>query len=205
MYEGSRDMHDHHHLSMDTLQRHIRESITLQGFAIRHVTSFGRHPEFSYTVGLYTPGSTKPELFISGLSRTTRVYWLLHLGFLIQGPPSLAAQQRLAKAQGVPRESLVFPQGGYVFQPGVCYTNLAENGLPTCFGEVEPCYYHDYFGQAIVFHGTQTFPVLQMVWSDTQGCFPFEQHFERRFQGKQRLLFDPQRYLPLREMESEEG
>lgn len=194
-------MNRHRHVSMDQLQREIQEGIALQGFAIRHVAPFGDEPEFTYTVGLHTPGSTTPELFMSGLSRETRVQWMLHLGFLLQGPPPLKTQQQMAKAQGVPLEELAFPKGGQVFQPGVRYPDLAGNGLPTCFGEVDLHYYEDYFGQALVFHGTSAVPVLQAVWPDTQGHFPFEPSFERRFQGKQRVLFDPQRYLPLREVE----
>jgi hypothetical protein len=191
-------MKHHRHVSMDQLQREIQEGIALQGFAIRHVISPATEPEFTYTVGLHLPGSTRPELFMSGLSRETRVEWMLHLGFLIQGPPPLATQQQMARAQGVPLEKLAFPKGGQVFQPGVRYPDLAGNGLPSCFGEVEQRYYEAYFGQAMVFHGTQAFPVLQVVWPDTQGRFPFEQHFERRFQHMQRVLFDPQRYLPLK-------
>jgi hypothetical protein len=142
---------------------------------------------------------------MSGLSRETRVQWMLHLGFLIQGPPPLEIQQRMALTQGVQVESLTFPVGGQAFQPGVRYPDLAGNGLPTCFGEVEQQYYESYFGQALAFHGTAAFPVLQVVWPDAQGCVPFEPTDLRRFQGKQRLLFDPQRYLPLREVEGEEN
>ncbi len=198
-------MKPHRHVSMATLQREIREGIALQGFAIRHVASSDAEPEFTYTVGLHASGSTRPELFMSGLWREIRVQWMLRLGFLIQGPPSLETQRRMALAQGVRVESLTFPGGGQVFQPGIRYPDLAGNGLPTCFGEVEPQHYESYFGQALVFHGTSAFPVLQIVWPDTQGRFPFEPSFERRFQGKQRVLFDPQRYLPLREVEGEEN
>lgn len=192
-------MHQHHHASMEELQREIQESRDLQGFAIRHVVSAGNEPEFTYTVGLHTPGSSKPELFMSGLTRETRVHWMLHLGFLIQGPPPLHVQRRMAQAQRVLRESLTFPPGGQVFLPGVRYRGLAGTALPTCFFEVEQQYYEGYFGQALVFHGTPSFPVLQVVWPDTRGRFVFEQGFERRFQDKQHLLFDPQRYLPLRD------
>ena len=193
----------HHHFSMDQLQEQIREGIALQGFAIRHVVRLRNEPEFTYTVGLHKPGSDIPELFLSALSRQTRIDWMLHLGFLIQGPPPLRTRQQMALAQGVPLEALAFPPGGRRFQPGVRYHDLAANDLPSCFCEVEQQYYEDYFGQAIVFHGTETFPVLQLVWSDTRGHFPFEPHFERRFKGKQRLLFDPQRYLPLKEAQEE--
>jgi hypothetical protein len=190
--------------AMAVLQKEIREGIALQGFAVRNVMASRTEPEWTYTVGLHVPGSTRPELFMSGLSLETRVQWMLSLGFLIQGPPPLAAQRQMALAQGVPVEALVFPPGGQVFQPGVRYPDLAGSGLPTCFGEVEQRQYEAYFGQALVFHKTAAFPVLQVVWPDTQGHFPFEAGFERRFQGKQRLLFDPERFLPLREAGEEE-
>ena len=128
---------------------------------------------------------------------------MLHLGFLIQGPSPLETQRQMALAQSVLVESLTFPGGGQVFQQGVRYPDLAGNGLPTCFGEVDPKHYEDYFGLALVFHKTAVFLVLQVVWPDTQGHFPFEPIFERRFQGKQRLLFDPHRYLLLREVQGE--
>jgi len=195
-------MEKHQHASMEELQRQIQEGKDLQGFAIRHVAP-AHEPEFTYTVGLHTPGSSTPELFMSGLSRETRVHWMLHLGFLIQGPPPLHVQLRMAQAKLVPVEALTFPPGGQVFLPGVRYPDLAGNALPTCFGEVDQQYYEHYFGQALVFHGTPNFPVLQVVWPDTRGHFPFEQGFEPRFRNKQHLLFDPQRFLPLRDEEDE--
>lgn len=194
----------HCHVSMEELQRQIRESIGFQGFAIRNVLSSNNHPEFTYTVGLHLPGSERPELFISGLSRAARVQWILHLGFLIQGPPPLEGYMRKARQQGISVKDFRFPPGGKVFKSGVCYRDLAEGDFPTCFGEVERRYYHHHFGQAIVFHGTHNFPVLQVVWSDTKGHFPWDPQFEARFRGQQRLLFSPQRYLPLKQAEQNE-
>lgn len=195
----------HRHVSMAALQREIEEGIALQGFAIRHVLPLGGEPEFSYTVGLHAKGTSRPELFMSGLSRQTRVEWMLHLGFLIQGPPPAYTQLRMAQAQGVPVEALAFPAGGRVFQPGVRYLDLSDTELPTCFGEVEQQHYEAYFGQAIVFHGTAAFPVLQVVWPDPQGYFPWDQRVGPEYQHGQRLLFDPQRLLPLGEAGREEG
>lgn len=98
-------------------------------------------------------------------------------------------------------QSLVFPAGGQEFLPGKRYRNLTDSNLPTCFGEVEERHYDDHFGPAMAFHQEQRFPVLQVVWSDTRGKFPWEDGFERRFIGKQSLLFDPQGYLPLTDIE----
>lgn len=186
----------HTHVPMHKLQEQIREAIALQGFAIRHVLASEREPAFSYTVGLHTPGSQKPEVVISGLKTEIRVAWLLDIGFRIQGPPPLETRQQMAQAQGVSLEALVFPPGGAVFQPGKRYYDLAMHDLPTVFAEVGPEGIESHLGQAVVFHHTQTFPVLQLVWSDPHGFFPWEEAFDPRFRSKQQLLFDPQRLLP---------
>lgn len=179
------------------IQAEIRASIDLQGFAIRHVLPSKDEPGFISTVGLYRQGLNRPELFISGLRPDIGVAWLLDLGFRIQGPPPLNTRKQMARVQGVAVHSLVFPPGGQTFLPGRRYRDLADSGLPTCFGEVEEHYYADHFAPAMAFHHGQPFPVLQMVWADTRGVFPWEDGFERRFLGKQRLLFDPQLSLPL--------
>src|SRR5512146_1155005 len=110
-------MHHHIHLSQHEQQQQIREGIALQGFALRHVLASADEPAYSYTIGLFTPGSQKPELVLSGLSTALRVAWLLDLGFRIQGPPPLATRQQMAREQGVTLDSLVFPKGGVVFEP----------------------------------------------------------------------------------------
>ncbi len=192
-------MFRHCYIPMKTLQQQIREDIARQGFSLRHVVAHSE-PEWTYTVGLHTKGASRPELFMSGLSRKARVARMLHLGLLIQGPPPLSTRRRLARRAGVSVEAISFPAGGSVFQPGVRYLDLAAQELPTCFGEVEPQYYQEYLGQAIVFHRTDTFPILQVVWSDPQGHFPWEENANPRFRDQQRLLFDPQRSLPLRDL-----
>ncbi len=55
----------------------------------------------------------------------------------------------------------------------------------------DPACYHTHLGQAVVFHGSCAFPVLQVIWPDPCGFFPWEASFDRRFAGMQRLLFDP--------------
>jgi hypothetical protein len=185
---------------MPQLQMQIREDIARQTFSIRHVLSDGAHPEFTYTVGLYSAADPAiPELFMSGLSMETRVGFMLQLGFAIKGPPPLAIQQRMAWENGVSVVDLTFPPGGMVFEPGKIYRTYTDNGLPMCFGQVEQGYYETILGQAVVFHGHDTFPALQMVWSDRRGRFPFDQGYDPRPQFAQQLLFDSQRYLPLKE------
>lgn len=173
--------------------------VAYQGFAIRQVfDAAGRSPAWAYTVGLHAVGAANahPEVFISGLTRELRAVWLLQLGFLVKGPPSREAQLWEARMRGVTIEDLDFPPGGVTLQPGYRY-HLAQGDLPGCFGPVEQRYYEGFFGQAIAYHGTAAFPVLQYVWSDTRGKFAWEAGYDSRLRDKQELLFDS--HLPLKE------
>ena len=184
-------MRRHRHLTLHEQQRLISESIAWQGFALCHVLASAHEPAYSYTVGLARPDAQRPELVISGLATELRVAWLLDLGFRMQGPPPLATRRRIAQDLGLARDALRFPPGGEVFEPGKRYLDLAAHGVPTCFARLDPACYHTHLGQAVVFHGSCAFPVLQVIWPDPRGFFPWEASFDRRFAGMQRLLFDP--------------
>jgi hypothetical protein len=119
----------------------------------------------------------------------------------MKGPPSLAAQLAEARARGVSQAVLSFPPGSMVFQTGRRY-QPAQGNLPGCFGLVEQHHYNDYFGQAIAYHGKANFPMLQFVWSDRRGIFPFEEGYDPHLRDRQELLFDPQQYLPLKEWDA---
>lgn len=176
-------------------QAEICEAISRQGFAVRNVFSSHSAPPWSYTVGLYDAEAARPELLISSPSIAMCVEWLRHLGFLMKGPPPSASSKQIAAG--------IYPQGGRRFEPGVLYRDLADDDLPTCFGLVEPQYYEAYVGQAIVFHQTTAFPLLQVVWPDERRHFPWEPRFARKYKRAQHLLFDPETYLPLREASPE--
>lgn len=190
-------MRRHIHLTQEEQQRIIREGIARQGFALLHVLASTHEPAYSYTVGLFTPGRQRPELVMSGLKTEHRVAWLLALGFRMQGPPPLATRRRIAREKGVPLDALVYPPGGEVFEPGKRYLDLADNQLPTCFAQIDPAYYQTHLGQAIVFHGSSTCPVLQVIWPDPCGLFPWETNVDRHFVGMQRLLFDPHHFMQM--------
>jgi len=64
-------------------------------------------------------------------------------------------------------------------------TQLAN--LPVAFVEVSPEDAADYIVQANN-RADRSLPVWQMVWTDTQGNFPWYAEFEARFQGKQPVL-----------------
>jgi Domain of unknown function (DUF4262) len=188
------DEHGHHHD-----QEGIAAMVAYQGFALLH----GATPSgsgWTHTIGLYDQESSRPELFICGLSIQLRVQWLLDLGFRIKGPPSPQALADEAKALGDPVTRLWYPPGGCVFEPGRIY-RLAQEELPGCFGRVEQQYYETFLWHACAYHGHANFPALQYVFSDPSGWFPWRENCDPRTRQAQLLLFDPQQYLPLIEGE----
>lgn len=187
--------HQHHHD-----QRAIQEMIEYQGFALFHGGGSTTRP-WSHTIGLYDSEHERPELFICGLPKQLRVAWLLDLGFRMKGPPSHRALEEESRARGIPIEALSYPPGGEVFRPGKIY-RFAQGDLPGCFGEVAPRFYENYLWHARSQHGHDGFPVLQYVFSDTRGYFPWSMGCEAGTRLAQVLLFDPRQYLPLLEDEA---
>ena len=61
-------------------------------------------------------------------------------------------------------------------------------GLPLAFRTVAKRHYDDYMRRALEYHGGSNWPLLQMIWPDTKGTFPWQAGFEERFRAKQPLL-----------------
>ena len=56
------------------------------------------------------------------------------------------------------------------------------------FIEVDKRNIRDYFGYAIDFYKSADFPALQLVWTDRNNHFPWDEGFEEQFIYKQPLL-----------------
>lgn len=56
------------------------------------------------------------------------------------------------------------------------------------FLEVDSRNLGDYFGQAINYYDTSEFPAIQLVWTDRNDRFPWEEDFEEEFLYRQPLL-----------------
>jgi hypothetical protein len=61
---------------------------------------------------------------------------------------------------------------------------------PLAFRTVAKRHYAAYMGKAIEYHGGSDWPLLQMIWPDTKGAFPWRAGFEERFRARQPLLFE---------------
>lgn len=157
----------------------------LPGFSIRsaddpsdekllsNVQSFGWHivaiaedeegPGFAFTVGLYLR-TLQPEVLVMGV------------------PPDPSA--RVLNSIGE------FAMAGGVLAEGQRYPKFADR----CDVEFRPIakkHYRDYLGYAQWFYrpAKVDFPVLQCVWPDLQGIFPWEPNYTERFRSLQHGLW----------------
>jgi uncharacterized protein DUF4262 len=132
------------------------------GCHILNVAGEGR-ADFSYSVGLYL-NFGHPEIVVIGLS-ADKAMQLINL-----------VCDRVA-------------QGGQ-FDEGSLSMDLL-NGLPVAFMKVEPEHYDDRFGFANWFYQslpTAGFPVLQLVWPDREGRFPWDTQFDQSPRSMQPVL-----------------
>jgi hypothetical protein len=116
-------------------------------------------PSFAYSIGLWQKYN-HPEIICFGLSTKS-----LHT--IINNVADIIKSGQIIEA--VKRYDQVFQSGSAEF-----LTVDSRNLI-------------DYFGTAIDYYGT-TFPALQLVWSDRQDKFPWQDGFEDEFIYKQPLL-----------------
>lgn len=117
-------------------------------------------PSFAYSIGLWQTYK-HPEIICFGFSAQT-----LHI--------TINNVAELVKK-------------GERIQPGKTYDVFFENSK-TAFVQVDGRNLEDYFGTAIDFYDSEDFPALQLVWTDRNDKFPWENDFEEEFLYKQPLL-----------------
>ena len=116
-------------------------------------------PSFAYSIGLWQ-GFNHPEIICFGLSTKT-----LHT--IINNAAEIV-------------------KGGDTIKLGIVYDQLFEKSSAE-FIEVDSRNLNDYFGAAIDYYGI-TFPAFQLIWTDRQNKFPWQEGFEEEFIYKQPLL-----------------
>lgn len=124
----------------------------------------GKWPVFSYSVGLFHT-LEHPEIVIIGLSQ--------HIG------------HKLINDVG---EKVL---GGSRFEDGMISSELLK-GYDCTFKEVPLHVYEEYFGRAIDFYESENFPVLQLVYPDREGRWPWDVAANEGFRlGQPVLAYEP--------------
>ncbi len=154
--------HDCGCINKDELMKRTQadvEKYGLQVIAVASSTS-GYSPSFAYSVGL-TKTYNHPELICFGL------------------PSKLA--------HGIINDVAKMIKEGEVIKSGEIYRNIFKDSR-AIFLRVDRRNIANYFGQALNFYEDENFEALQLVWTDRNDRFPWEEDFEEEFLYQQPLL-----------------
>ena len=146
---------------LDDHERKFLTNIEQYGLSITHVLPEGNSPGWSFSAGLY-PRYGHPEIVVFGLNRDV-AHWLVN------------------HAADEIRE-------GRPFVPGAEYEGLLE-GVRCTFRPVASVWYDPFLGWARWYHGGDEFPVLQCIWPDHDGHYPWDDGFPEAWKCAQPLLF----------------
>lgn len=117
-------------------------------------------PSFAYSIGLWQKYN-HPEVICFGLSVQT-----LH---------------------GIINDVAELIKKGNIIETGRPYDDFFENGNAE-FLKVDSRNIADYFGTALDFYGVDDIPALQLIWTDRNDKFPWDEGFEEEFIYRQPLL-----------------
>lgn len=117
-------------------------------------------PSFAYSIGLWQKFG-HPEIICFGLSIET-----LH---------------------GLINDAAEMVKNGGTIEANKKYDDFFESGSAE-FVKVDSRNLPDYFGTAIDFYDSSDFPALQLVWTDRDNRFPWDEGFEKEYLYKQPLL-----------------
>lgn len=129
-------------------EQKVIDDVAKHGWHVINVMEEGNLPGFSYSIGL-THTFEHPEVIVFGLKHS----------FLHQIVNNIGDEIRAGKS----------------FQAGSDYEDILE-GYPCRFRQVPQAIFPKYVGWAIWFHQQNgaEFSVLQCVWPDREGRFPWE-------------------------------
>jgi hypothetical protein len=154
--------HDHGDRdTADPMDRRTVEQVQEYGWSVVMVPADDEGPAFAYTIGLWhTHGS--PELAMFGLDVHMMQTLLNALGGKAASGTRLAADQE--------------------------HHGIVE-GAPVVLKDADLRWYRTFFGRAIAFYRRPPFPVLEVVWPDTDGSFPWQPGSDERYRRSQPQLW----------------
>jgi hypothetical protein len=144
----------------DEHDRAILGHIAEHGWSVIGIEDEGGEPPYSFSVGFYRTLGV-PELLIMG--------------------------QKPENAQGLINNAGELMRGGRRFRTNRRTSGLLE-GYPAVFVAVDPRYYREYVGYARWLYRGDDFPMLQLVWPDREGHFPWDEGYPAPLFWRQRVL-----------------
>lgn len=139
----------------------IQDCIDENGCQIIDVSDNNYLPPFSYTIGL-SQQFNHPEIISFGLSTEVLQSFLT------------IAKDRIEE--------------GETFEPNKSYSGFLKKDIKVYFLPVDKEYIKDYLGYADWFYNGEDFTVLQLIWPDKKGNFPWDKNFDKDLMFSQPLL-----------------
>lgn len=139
----------------------IQDTIDESGCQIMLVQGDNYMPPFAYTIGLFQQYN-HPEIICFGLDLETMQTMLNN------------AKDRVEDEQ--------------ILEVGKSYSGFLEKDAELHFIAVDKAFFADYLGYGNWFYRNTDYPVIQMVWPDKKGCFPWNKKFDDNLQFAQPLL-----------------
>jgi hypothetical protein len=150
----------HNCISKDDLLEQTKLNITKFGLQVIMVTSTNYSPSFAYSIGL-TKSFSHPEIICFGLSNNL--------------------------AHEIINDVAEIVKKGEIIESGKIYSEIFKDSRAT-FLEVDKKNIPDYFGAGLNYYGNEKFNAFQLIWTDRNDKFPWEEYFEEEFLYKQPLL-----------------
>jgi len=144
----------------DEIERRVVADVKKYGWHVVSIQGDEQGPSFSYSVGLVHTFE-HPEIFVMGLSHEVASAFINEIGLRVKKGQSFGLRSR--------------PRG------------IAE-GMALGFVNFGKRYIREYLGCARWFYKPADFPVLQMVWPDGAGKFPWDDKFNGQLFEHQLLL-----------------
>ena len=138
----------------------LLETLEKWGWFVTKVGAGDGEPAFAYSMGFYE-NFHHPEIILFGLDLEA-----MHLVINDAGA-------RIRK--------------GNKYEEGQKYADLLQS-YPCEFRRVNPERYDGLLNYAIWYYEDSHFPVLQLVWPDKAGLFPWDDGFDERFRNEQPSL-----------------
>jgi Domain of unknown function (DUF4262) len=150
------------HKCIDPNELLVRTKSNIEKFGLQviMVNATDYSPSFAYSIGLYKTYN-HPEIICFGL------------------PNDLG--------HGIINDVAELIKNGEQIKPSKNYDNIFKNSKAE-FLKVDERNIDDYFASAINFYQTAKFPALQLIWTDRNDKFPWEENFEEKFLYDQPLL-----------------
>ena len=149
-----------HCINKNDLLERTKQDIAQFGLQVISVTSTDYLPSFSYSIGL-TQTYQHPEIICFGLSSSLGHEIVNDIASMIKN--------------------------GIIFEDGKIYTDIFQDSKAT-FLTVDQSNLEYYFGAGLNYYQGEKFIALELIWTDRNDLFPWEENFEEEFLYQQPLL-----------------